>query len=101
VHASRFCQGDSVERALSLDDKQPSPGEVELVICWEPDPDPPGMFPVISERSGVVCVHVSHAKGLRGADASGLSDPYVKLALGGMVEQTKVDQTTLDPTPHS
>ena len=46
---------------------------------------------------GSVRVHLSRANGLRAADSDGLSDPYIKLSLGGCTETSAVVKKTLDP----
>ena len=46
---------------------------------------------------GVLWVWLSHGTGLRATDANGLSDPYVRLHLGGATVRTQVIYKTLDP----
>ena len=46
---------------------------------------------------GSVRVHLSHATGLRAADPNGLSDPYIKIKLGGLVETGPTIKATLNP----
>lgn len=46
---------------------------------------------------GKLRVFLSHATGLRAADKDGLSDPYIKLTLGGRTEKSEVVHKTLDP----
>ena len=70
--------GARLEQTVALDDKQRTNGSVHLVLSWEYDPEL-NSLPILTEFSGVLNVHVSHAIGLRAADANGLSDPYVKL----------------------
>ena len=87
--------GERVEYKAELDDKQTKPGLVSLVFVWEADPGP--RDPVISDRSGIVKVFVSHAVGLRAADSNGTSDPYVKMSIGGRDEKTEVVRKSLNP----
>ena len=47
---------------------------------------------------GTLHVRLCNAKDLRAADANGLSDPYVKLTLGGLTHKSKVEKRTLNPT---
>ena len=46
---------------------------------------------------GTLHVTVTHGVGLRSADESGLSDPYVKLKLGEEEARSTVCRNTLDP----
>ena len=46
------------------------------------------------------CVQVVSAKGLRAADANGLSDPYAVVHLGDRTQQTRVIQENLNPEWH-
>ena len=73
-----------------------------------PKAPPPGMPPsattaasapaeVDMQAPGVLRVKVISATGLLAGDASGFSDPYAKLHLGGVVHKTHVKKKTLDP----
>ena len=48
-------------------------------------------------RKGRVRVSVIRAANLRAGDSDGLSDPYMKLKLGGMTEVSAVVKKTLNP----
>ena len=48
--------------------------------------------------AGKMIVHLHNAKGLRVSDSNGLSDPYIRLILGGSTQRSKVAEDTLDPT---
>ena len=73
-----------------------------------PKAPPPGLPPsattaasapaeVDMQAPGVLRVKVISATGLLAGDASGFSDPYAKLHLGGVVHKTHVKKKTLDP----
>ena len=73
-----------------------------------PKAPPPGMPPsattaasapaeVDMQAAGVLRVKVISATGLLAGDASGFSDPYAKLHLGGVVHKTHVKKKTLEP----
>ena len=73
-----------------------------------PKAPPPGMPPsattaasapaeVDMQAPGVLRVKVISATGLLAGDASGFSDPYAKLHLGGVVHKTHVKKKTLEP----
>ena len=73
-----------------------------------PKAPPPGMPPsattaasapaeVDMQAPGVLRVKVISATGLLAGDASGFSDPYAKVHLGGVVHKTHVKKKTLDP----
>lgn len=87
-------------------------GILYLTLSWHPVdaplPEPSGLPPpsVLAvppptrkkkSTAGVIRVHLKSAERLRAADKNGLSDPYVKLHLGGMSERSAVVKKTLNP----
>jgi hypothetical protein len=70
----------------------------QLRECTEPPtapPPPPATSDVHSH--GVLYVWLSHGTGLKATDKNGLSDPYVRLYLGGATVRSQVIYKTLDP----
>ena len=49
-------------------------------------------------KNGKLTVHLASASGLKSADKSGLSDPYVEAKLGKKSKKSKVCNKTLSPT---
>ena len=49
-------------------------------------------------KDGVLCVRISHAKGLKAGDENGLSDPFVRVTAGGHTGQTKAVRNTRAPS---
>ena len=59
---------------------------------------PAMLDPAAYAEAGVVSVCVHRATNLRAADRNGLSDPYVRVRVGEMVERSEVVPKTLNPT---
>lgn len=54
-------------------------------------------IPVQGGARGKLHVRLARASSLQAADRNGLSDPYVKLTLGGVTQKTRMLKKTLDP----
>ena len=54
-------------------------------------------IPVQDGARGKLHVRLARASSLQAADRNGLSDPYVKLTLGGVTQKTRMLKKTLDP----
>ena len=105
-HLAALDEGKPIELVVQLEDgrrKAANSGTVHISLGWVPDrrrrSGPPG----------ILGVHLARGAGLRAADSSGLSDPYVKLSLGagatgadgmltgGPAQRSEVVKKTLDP----
>ena len=68
----------------------PTQGSLIFSVTWVP-------MAAHMLSHGTLHVQLSHASGLKAADANGKSDPYVKLTLAGTTKQSKTIKKTLDP----
>ena len=77
---------DSVE----FEERLPTQGSLTFSVSW----DATGKRAL---ASGTLHVHLLRAVNLAAKDRNGLSDPYVKLELGGQKKQSKVISKSLNP----
>ena len=88
---SAMAKGEPTYRVLDLRYDDPSPAAHSY------SSGAPGVVS-LGVGAGRLRVHVERAAGLLAGDSDGLSDPYVKLRLGGHTQVTRVVTHTLAPT---
>lgn len=112
-HAGGLAAGNKLDLRVPLEyragplSKAVPAGAVFVTLSWRearaslpdapalPPPPPKGKPPSFGGAAGMVQLHVVRATNLRAADRDGLSDPYIKVRLGGMVERSEVFPKTL------